>query len=187
MSVEYLPYNPTTMVFNDNGKTVEIDLQHPILEGQTDTSLIADAINRLLQFSAERHTDTITAAELGAILHLADIGDVNTKGVTQGSILSYKQNNDCSEGCVGTHNVWEPWNAIDGQTDSAYYPMGFAQDGSPVSIAPPANPNKTYFLGWNGKNQLSYFTVTQATAAPAKGGQVYYDEETGQLVYLRSS
>lgn len=178
-------YRPGVVTYNIDGKTVDWDGRHFVQTLQTDTSLIADIINRLLQFNAERHTDTITARELGSILHLADIGDVDAHKINQGSLLTYKKNNDCAEGCIGTHNVWEAWNALDNQVQSMYLAMGFDQKGNPLSLAPPQNPNRTYLMGWNGKNQVSYISVTEATAPPVNGGQVYYDEDSGQLMYVK--
>lgn len=176
---------PGIVTFNNNGVTTNWNASHLVNTLQTDTALIADVIDRLLKFNAERHTDTITAKELGSILHLADIGDVDAHKADQGSLLTYKKNNDCAEGCVGTHNTWEAWNALDNQVQSMYLSMGFDNNGNSLSLAPPANPNKTYLMGWNGKNQVSYFTVTEATAPPVNGGQVYYDEDSGQMVYVK--
>lgn len=178
-------YEPGVVTFNLDGKTTKWNGRHLVQSQQTDTSLITDVINRLLTFKAERHTDTITARELGAILHLADIGDVEGKKLQQGSLLTYKKNNDCAEGCYGTRNVWESWNAVDGQTENAYYPLAADKDGNLASIGAPSNPNNTYLLGWNGKNQLSYFTVTSAASKPVNGGPVYYDEDSGALVYVK--
>lgn len=178
-------YQPGIVTFNNNGVTTNWNASHLVNTLQTDTALIADVIKRLLQFNAERHTDTITARELGAILHLADIGDVDAKKVGQGSLLTYKQNNDCAEGCISTQNVWEAWNSLDNQVQSMYLAMGFDQNGNPLSLAPPQNPNRTYLLGWNGKQQISYLNVTEATAPPANGGVVYFDEDTGALVYVK--
>lgn len=178
-------YEPGVITFNIDGKTAKWNAKHLVQSQQTDTSLIVDVIDRLLRYKAERHTDTITARELGSILHLADIGDVNGKNLQQGSLLTYKKNNDCAEGCYGTRNTWEAWNAVDGQTENAYYPLATNNNGNLASIATPANPNNTYFLGWNGKNQLGYFTVASAANKPANGGAVYYDEDSGQLVYVK--
>lgn len=177
---------PGIVHFNNNGLTCNWNGKHLVETMQTDTALIADIINRLLQFNAERHTDTITARELGSILHLADIGDVDAKKVDQGSFLTYKKANDCAEGCYGTQNTWEAWNALDNQVQSMNSIMGFDPKGNALSLATPQNPDRTYLVGWNGKNQVSYITVTEATAKPVNGGPVYYDEDSGQLIYVRS-
>ncbi len=176
---------PGYVTFNIDGKEARWDGRHLVQSQQTDTSLIVDLIHRLLKFKAERHTDTISAKELGAILHLSDLGDVDGRHLEQGSLLTYKKNNDCAQGCVGTRNTWEVWNALDGKASNAYYPIATDDKGNLASIEAPANPNKTYFLGWNGKSQLSYFGVPLAATKPVNGGAVYFDEDSGQLVYVK--
>lgn len=180
-------YRPGIVTFNIDGKTTDWDGRHFVRSLQTDTTLVADAIARLLRYTAERHTDTITARELGSILHLADIGDIDASKAGNGAMLVYNKDNSCAEGCYGVHDHWGAWNALDNQVQSAYLVMGYDQSGYPVAIAPPANPNRTYLLGWNGKNQASYLTVTEATSKPANGGPVYYDEDTGALVYVKEA
>lgn len=176
---------PGVVTFNMDGKTFDWNGRHFVNSLQTDTTLVTDVIARLLRYTAERHTDTITAKELGSILHLADLGDVDAGNFEQGSLLTYKKNNNCAEGCVGTQNHWEGWNALDNQTTSMTLPMGADADGNLVTLAPPPDPEKTYFLGWDGKRQVSYFTVIQSATKPANGGQVYYDADLQQLVWVR--
>lgn len=184
LGIEQVPNNVSVLRYNIAGKRADYDYSNLIYQVQSDTTLIADAINRLLAYQAERHTDTITAQELGSVLHLADIGDVDTKGAETGSLLTYQKNSTCGEGCIGLRDSWKIWTALDEQKSSASYPMAYGPDGSPVTISRPQSPSKQYLLGWNGANQLSYFSPTKATAKPAQGGPVYYDEASGQLVYV---
>lgn len=187
LGIEQLPDNISVLRYNIDGKRADYDYANLIYQVQSDTVLVADAINRLLNYQAERHTDTITARELGSILHLADIGDVETKGATTGSMLTYQQGTECGEGCIGLRDKWKIWSALDEQQSSATYPMAYASNGAPVTIEPPQSPSRQYLLGWNGASQLSYITPTKATVAPAQGGPVYYDETSGQLVYVEAN
>lgn len=174
--------------FNDNGKTVKVDFGPAIKAAQTDTSLVSDIVDRLLRFSAERHTDTITAQELGAILHLNDLGDVSTKGAENGSTMVYKKTDICGDGCVGTGNVWEPWNALESQARSVAYGYGFDANGNPLSIQQPANPNQYYNLGWNGNNQLSYAQPVESAPRLDSQGyayQLYVDPATLQTYFVK--
>lgn len=176
---------------NDNGKTTELDLYPGIQEGQTDTALVVDIIKRLLRFSAERHTDTITASELGAILHLNDLGDVSTKGAENGSTLVYKKTDKCGEGCVGTGNEWVPWNALDAdsQVQSAAYAFGYDRDGNPVTLQQPSDPDQFYNVAWNGSKQLSYSQYAEATALRLDSAgfawQPYIDPKTKEIYYVK--
>lgn len=189
MGIDKVPTKPATYRFNINGRTTRFDFAKGIYDAQTDTSLIADVVDRLLRFSAERHTDTITAQELGSILHIADLGDVNTQGAEDGALMVYQKSNTCGEGCVGTANVWKAWNALDSQQPSVAYPAGFDSKGNIASIQQPANPTQYYNLGWNGANQLSFAQPTEETAViPDTDGyayQMYLNPITKQPYYVK--
>lgn len=182
--VEQLPDNVSVLRYTLDGLRSDYDYTNLVYQTQTDTTLVADIIARVLRYAAERHTDTLTAQELGAILHLADLGDVDTKSAVNGSMLRYQKSSNCGEGCVGTTDKWVAWNPLDEQVSSATYPMAITADGTPVTIQRPQNPNRQYLLGWDGAKQLTYITVTKAAAKPATGGPVYFDESTGGLVYV---
>lgn len=186
LGIEQVPDNVSILRFNIDGKRADYDFSNLIYQTQTDTTLIADAINRLLQYSAERHTDTITAQELGSILHLADLGDVDTNGAVSGSMLTYQKGTNCAEGCVGLRDSWKVWSALDEQISSATYPFVFDANGVAHTIQRPGDPAQFYLLGWNGANQLSYSQVPTVTAAkPNTNGKklaVYLDPNTRQLV-----
>lgn len=181
-----MPDNVSILRYNIDGKRADFDYSNLIYQVQSDTTLVADAIHRLLKYAAERHTDTITARELGSILHLSDIGDVDTSHAANGSMLMYQKNNDCGEGCVGLSDSWVIWNALDAQVSSATYPFVFNSDGLARTLQRPANPDQYYLLGWNGGFQVSYTQVPTVTSAkPTTSGKklrVYLDPDTRQLV-----
>lgn len=178
-----------TYRFNINGKTTVWSFEDGIVEAQTDTSLVADVVERLLRFSAERHTDTITASELGALLHLNDLGDVSTKGAENGAMMVYKKNDVCPAGCYGSNNIWEPWNALDEPVSSAAYAYGFDANGMPVSLQQPRYPSQYYNLAWNGANQLSYQQYQEQSAPiPDSNGyayQMYVNPTTKSPYYVK--
>lgn len=167
--------------FNVNGVQYEYNFADIINDGQTDTSLSVQISNRILQFLAERHTDTITAEELGAILHLADIGDVDTRGVEQGSTLVYQKNSDCASGCIGTNNVWKPWNALDNAVASADYLSVFDAQGNPLALGRPQSVNQFYNLGWNANGKLSYQQPSIATTARPGDYRLYLRSDTKEI------
>lgn len=186
LGIEQLPDNLSVLRFNIDGKRADYDFTNLIYQTQTDTTLIADVINRLLTYSAERHTDTITAQELGSILHLADIGDVDTNGASTGSFLTYQRGTNCAEGCVGLRDSWKVWSALDEQISSATYPFVFDADGAAHVLQRPANPNQYYQLGWNAQNQVSYSQVQTVASAPintnGKKLALYLDPNTKQII-----
>lgn len=190
LAIESVPETKGVVRYNINGKRYDYDYEPLVYRTQTDTSLIVDIIKRLLIFSAERHQDSITAAELGSILHLADIGDVSTAHAETGSMLVYQKNTDCGEGCVGDRDVWKVWNALDEQVSSATYPAAFDADGKMRTIQRPQNPNQYYQLGWNAGNGLSYSQIPIVDASRVVGTDgkkiaLYLDPETKQIVGVK--
>lgn len=191
LGIEQLPDNVSVLRFNIDGKRTDYDFTNLVYQTQTDTTLNADAINRVLTYMAERHIDSISANELGSILHLADIGDVTTVGAEDGSMLVYQKSNNCAEGCVGLTDTWKIWNALDegSLVSSATYPMSFDANGKPRTLQRPANPSQYYQLGWNSNNQLSYSQIPIVAAPPlgvdGKSIAVYVDPSTNQLVGVR--
>lgn len=187
LGIEQLPDNISVLRFNLDGKRTDYDFANLVQQTQTDTTLVVDIINRLLQYTAERHTDSITAAELGSILHLADLGDVSTDDAADGSMLVYQRNNNCGNGCVGLQDSWKVWNALTNQVSSATYPFAFSAEGKAQVLERPASPNQYYQLGWNAGNQLSYSQVpiVDASRVVSSNGQkiaLYLDPTTKQIV-----
>ena len=182
LGIEPVSKESLVLRFNVNGVTTEYDFSELIARGQTDTTLSVDTVKRLLKYVAERHIDSIPAEQLGSILHLADIGDVNTQGVENGSSLVYQKDNDCGNGCVGTGNGWKAWNALDNIAESGYYLSLYDKDGYPYALSAPENTDQFYLLGWNAAGQLSYTQPSIATAKPAGAYTVYMDATTKELI-----
>lgn len=176
-----MPDDILTLSFNYDGVATEYDYREMIRQGQTDTSISLDAIKRLLTFMAERHTDTITAQELGSILHLSDIGDVKANTIDDKSMLFFSKETECTQACDDAVNEWVGWNAIDGQSDNLSMIMGFDNDGSPLSLSSPSQPNAHYMLSWAAGNKAKWVQpkiVTDDTnLAP-----LYIDKSTGEIV-----
>lgn len=181
-----LETDPLTLTWNFNGVGTSYDYSSMIELGQTDTSINADQVNRVLKYMAERHTDTISAKELGAILHLGDIGDVDITDLDDNSLLVYKKDSDCSRGCDGATNSWTAWNALDYQAASFTYPMGYDDAGAPKSLATPDNTSQYYQLGWNANGKVGWKQPKKVTST-ANLAPVYIDLTTKELVYVEGS
>lgn len=160
---------------------------------QTDTKVTIDGVKRVLHYMAERHTDSISARELGSILHIADIGDVDISEATDNSLFVYKKNNDCAHNCVGIDNRWIAWNAKDNITPTLNTIMGFNEKDAPRSLLQPANSNQFYTLGWNAGNKVGYHQPQERSLgaiAVSEGGrkyayQLFLDPETKEMVYAK--
>lgn len=184
IDVQALPDDILTLSFNFNGVGTTYDYREMIKAGQTDTTLTADAIKRVLKYMAERHTDTISARELGAILHLSDIGDVEVDDINAYSMLFYKK--DATDACDTTANRWVGWNALDEQTGSLESVMGFLSTGAPKSLSSPSLPSQYYQLGWNANGKIGWKQPRKVTST-ANLAPVYIDKTTHELVYVEES
>lgn len=187
LGIEGVPNNIGVVRFNINGKRADFDYTNLVYQTQSDTTLVANIIDRLLTYTAERHTDTITASELGSILHLADLGDVSTDKAQTGSFLVYQKDSNCGEGCKGLQDTWKIWNALNEQVSSATYPAVFDANGAPQALERPANPNQYYQYGWNAQNGLGYTQIPIVDASRVVGTNgkkiaLYQDPTTKQIV-----
>lgn len=180
LEIDEVPESVSALRFNFNGVSVWYDYDNLVYQTQTDTILSADAANRVLKYMAERHIDTISAKELGAVLHIADLGDVDITGISNNALFVYQKDSNCAEGCEGINNSWIAWNSESYPTTSLQTVMGFDATGNPLALSPPANTNQYYMLGWNAGNKLSYVKPVQfndiTNAAP-----LYVNKTTGQI------
>lgn len=182
---------PAWLRFNLGGKSIDYDFTSVVKAAETDTSMRLDVANRNLTYNAEKHTDSFSASELGSILHIADIGDVDISGVTDNSLFVYQKNSDCGEGCEGIDNSWIAWNSSDYLVNQVSTLMGFDDDGKPKTLNHPLNTNQYYQLGWNGSEKISFSQPAVVSTAPVDGDgkvwRLYVDPETRQLVVVKEN
>lgn len=186
IAVDNIPDDILTLSFNFDGVGTTYDYTEMIRQGQTDTSVSLDVIGRVFKYMAERHTDTITAKELGSILHLSDIGDVDTNSITDKSIMVFNKETECTTSCDGTTNSWVGWNALDGQDTALSMVMGFSNDGSPASLSSPSQPNSHYLLSW-AAGQKAKWVTPKVVSDDTNLAPLYIDKTTGEIVQLRSN
>lgn len=195
LDITEMPDTVSILSYNFDGATAWYDYGNMIFKTQTDTKVRVDAIRRVLEHLAERHIDTISAHELGSILHIADLGDVDITGVEDNSLFVYQKDNNCSHGCEGVNNSWIAWNSNDHMVDSMRTIMGFDADGAPQTLLPPANAGQFYIVGWNGENQVSYKQieeVSEESITETIDGVSYVryacvDPNTNELVFIRKA
>ena len=180
---------PAWLRYNFGGKSVDYDFEPVVKFAETDTSVRLDIPGRSFIYNAERHVDSFSASELGSILHIADIGDVDITGVTDNSLFVYQKDSDCGEGCDGINNSWVAWNEKDHLVDHVETLMGFNGDGKPQTLNHPTNTNEYYQLGWNGADKISFSQPTVVSSAPVDGDgkvwRLYVDPNTKQLVVVK--
>lgn len=190
-SVEAMPDDPTTLRFNVNGKSVWYDFTPVVKAAETCTTLHADSVNRVFNYHGECGDTTIAARKLGAILHLADIGDVDANSIKDNGILNYRKDADCGEGCEGIANGWVSTSPIDVGTTSLDYLLGSDADGKMFSLMPPTDTSTFSYLSWAGAGKTKWSKPTVAATAPTdtngKVWRVYVDPSTGELVVVKEN
>lgn len=187
-SIEALDTDPTTLRFNVNGKSVWYDFEPVVKAGETCTTLNIDAVNRTLNYHGECSDQTISAKELGSILHLGDLGDVDAGSITDNGILNYRKSGECPEGCESETDGWKSTNAVDVATTSLDYILGTDADGKMISLMPPTDTATFSYLAWRAQDKAGWVKPTVVATPPVKDGkvaQLYLDENTGEIVVVR--
>ena len=182
---------PAWLRFNFGGKSVDYDFTSVVKAAETDTSIKLDIPNRSFIYNAERHTDSFSASELGSILHIADIGDVDISGVQDNSLFVYQKNSDCGEGCEGIDNSWIAWNSNEHLAENLDTLMGFDADGKPKTLNHPPKTAKQHLLGWDGTNKITWIDLKEFATPPIDSDgykyTVYMDPNTGELGYVKEA
>lgn len=190
LSIEQMkPDDLAYLRYNICGKSTSYDYEPMVKWAESDTSLRIAVDERNLIYNAEKHVDSISAHELGSILHIADIGDVDITDLQDNSLFVYQKESNCGEGCEGINNSWIAWNAQDFLTDSMQYIMGFDADGAPVTLNTPATTDKYHLLGWGASDKIKYIDPVEVAAPSADTDNfaqlIFRDPTNGQLTYLK--
>lgn len=182
---------PAWLRYNFGGKSVDYDHTSLVKFAETDTSVRLDIPGRSFIYNAEKHVDSFSASELGSILHIADIGDVDISGVTDNSLFVFQKNSDCGEGCEGIDNSWVAWNSNENLVSQIESIMGFDSEGRPKALTHPEKTNQYYQLGWNGANKVSWSQPVEVSTPPVDSDnnayRVYVDPNTRQLVFVKEA
>lgn len=184
---------PAWLRYNFGGKSVDYDYTGLVKFAETDTSVRLDIPGRSFIYNAEKHVDSFSASELGSILHIADIGDVDITGVTDNSIFVYQKDSDCGEGCEGIDNSWIAWNSNENLVSMVETLMGFDADGKPRALNHPLNTNQYYQLGWNGAGKVAWSQPVEVADidtikdTDGKVWRLYVDPTSKQLVYIKET
>lgn len=190
-SIEAMSDDPTILRFNVNGKSVWYDFESVVKAGETCTTLNIDAVNRTLNYHGECSDQTISAKELGSILHLGDLGDVDADSIKDNGILNYRKSGECPEGCEGETDGWKSTNAVDVATTSMDYVLGTDADGKMISLMPPTDTTTHSILTWTGAGKAQWHKPTVAATAPVDGNgkvwRLYIDPSTYELTIVKEN
>lgn len=188
MSIEADSANPTNLRFNLGGRSIWYDFDSVVKAGETKTSILADSINRALVYNSESGISMISASELGRILHLADIADVDETTLKDNAILVYRKDANCAENCDGK-NGWIGLDPSEAGDDSLDYIMGSDADGEVKSLTPPSNSNQFYYMAWAAQDKAKWKQPTVVSAIPTDSDgysyQLFLDPTTKEIVVYK--
>lgn len=190
-SIEAMSNDPTTLRFNVNGKSVWYDFEPVVKAGETCTTVNINAVDRTLEYHGECSDQTISAKELGSILHLGDLGDVDADTITDNGILNYRKTGDCGEGCEGIGDGWVSSNPIEVGGESLDYILGSDADGKMKSLIPPTDTTTFSYLAWAAQDKAKWVKPTIAANAPTdtdgKVWRLYVDPNTYEIVIVKEN
>ena len=150
-----------------------------------------DAVNRTLNYHGECSDQTISAKELGSVLHLGDLGDVDENSIKDNGILNYRRSADCGEGCESAAgDGWVSSNPIEVAGTSLDYILGSDADGRMTSLMPPTDTTTFSYLAWKAQGKAGWAKPTQVASAPNDGTYkypLYLDPATGEIVAVKES
>ena len=188
LSIEADTTRPAYLRFNLGGRSVWHDFTSVVKGAETCTTLKPNITARTLIYDAECGRQTISAPELGSILHLADIGDVDATTIKDNAILVYKKDANCGENCDGK-NGWVGMDPSEEAGESLDYVMGSDANGRVGSLQPPANSTQFYQLTWSAKDKAKWHQPKEVSTIPRdsdkKALRVYLDPKTRELVVVR--
>lgn len=98
-----------------NGATTRVKI--PKI-AETDTKLSTSFAAKSLIYNAEKHTDTITGDQLGALINLEDLRDLDTTNSDSCDLLVYNPHCDeCGDGCKPKNARWKHYHIPDATSD----------------------------------------------------------------------
>ena len=105
------PYDPTIWNVTINGATTRVKI--PKI-AETDTKLSTSYTTASLTYNAEKHTDIITGAQLGSLIKLEDLRDLDVANADSCSFPVFNPYcSDCGDGCKPKDPKWVAYHIPD--------------------------------------------------------------------------
>lgn len=105
------PYNPYVWLFDNCGKISRVNI--PRIK-ETDTFLHADFSTASLIYDSEYHRDVITGRELGELINLDDLRDVDAPDADSCDLLVFDPGcSDCGDACKPRPAAWRNYHIPD--------------------------------------------------------------------------
>lgn len=101
------PFDPSTWIVTTGGAIRKIKVPRA---SETDTTLKTDYSAATLNYHSEQHIDTITGEQLGSIIKLKELRDVDTPDPDNCSILTWNPGcSECGHGCEPLEAKWRAY------------------------------------------------------------------------------
>ena len=174
-NIEASPYDPSTWMVTTCGMMHKVKV--PKIN-ETDTKLSTNYSNETLIYNAERHTDIITGSQLGDIINLDYLRDVEIDESLSGHCyeLIYRKWAACGDGCRSAADKWMNFNinSDDALKCGIRYVRGANQYGCPVYLDVPTNVNQYWFGMWRPSSagscwEFGYVQPEQVNELPKDG------------------
>ena len=105
------PFDASIWNVTINGATTKVKI--PKIN-ETDTKLSTNYTSASLIYNAEKHTDTITGAQLGSLIKMEDMRDTETANADSCDLLVYNPHcSDCGDGCKPKDARWTNYHIPD--------------------------------------------------------------------------
>ncbi len=191
LSIEADSEDPAYLRFNLGGRSVWYDFGPVVKAAETCTHLSTDLTSRSLIYDGECGRETISARQLGSILHLGDIGDVDASTIKDNAILVYRKDADCGENCDGK-NGWVGIDPSEESDDEIDYILGSDEDGKVKSLQPPVRTDKANFLIWKANGKAQWAVIERRVSPPVdpvtgNALRLYLDPNSGEIVAVEES
>lgn len=150
-SIQADPYNPYVWLFDNCGKISRINI--PRIK-ETDTFLRVDFSTKSLIYDAEYHQDVIDGCELGEIINLDCLADVEAPDAESCDLLVFDPGcSPCGDGCKPKPAVWRNYHIPDAEDcemevdeDGYYKVLTKDECGCIVECRMPVVPDDTISL-----------------------------------------
>lgn len=156
------PYNSHEWIVTANGMSHRVTLPPT---NETDTKLSINSTNATMNYAAERHSDTITGSQIGDIVKLDDLRDVNFDPTFTGtcSELVFRKYADCGEGCESPKDKWSGFNinTTGAKQDYIRYVRGANAYGCPEYLDVPTDLDEYWLAGWKTDGEHKEFGYYQ--------------------------
>ena len=111
ISIAPSPFDASIWMVTIQGTTTKVKI--PKLN-ETDTKLSTNFTSSSLIYNAEKHTDTITGAQLGQLINLEDLRDTEVSNADSCDLLVYNPYcSECGDGCKPKNARWKHYHSPD--------------------------------------------------------------------------